>query len=168
MAHPLLQLVRQRYGFRCGYCGVSETDVGGELSIDHFRPLSDGGDESDDNLVYSCIRCNQHKGALRPDHSDAGQSNRLLHPLRDDLSLHIQEDPNTGQLDGLTPQGLFHIQALRLNRPPLVAHRLRTQLIQLLEARLEQSETEVESLRNRIKQREEYIRYLERRVRGNR
>ena len=26
MAHPGLKAIRERYGFRCGYCGVSETD----------------------------------------------------------------------------------------------------------------------------------------------
>jgi hypothetical protein len=35
MAHPKLQMVRARYAFCCGYCGVSEADVGGELTVDH-------------------------------------------------------------------------------------------------------------------------------------
>jgi hypothetical protein len=31
MPHPELALVRQRYQYACGYCGVTETTVGGEL-----------------------------------------------------------------------------------------------------------------------------------------
>jgi hypothetical protein len=30
--------VRQRAGFAGGFCGVTETDTGGELTIDHFQP----------------------------------------------------------------------------------------------------------------------------------
>jgi hypothetical protein len=30
-------LVRQRAGFACEYCGISEADIGGELTIDRFR-----------------------------------------------------------------------------------------------------------------------------------
>jgi DNA-directed RNA polymerase subunit RPC12/RpoP len=64
MAHPRLPTVRERYAFCCGYCGVCEADVGGELTVDHFCPVSAGGDDSDENLVYACVRCNQYKGAL--------------------------------------------------------------------------------------------------------
>ncbi len=55
MAHPKHHAVRQRYGGCCGYCGLSETDTGGELTVDHFRPLSAGGDDGDGNLVYACL-----------------------------------------------------------------------------------------------------------------
>ncbi len=89
MAHPKLPAVRERYVFRCGYCGVSEADVGGELTVDHFRPVSAGGDDDDENLVYACVRCNQYKGALSPEATDPAQERRLLHPLRDDRAAHI-------------------------------------------------------------------------------
>lgn len=56
MAHPKNLEVRQRYEGRCGYCGVSEGETGGELTVDHFRPLCAGGDDTDDNLVYCCFR----------------------------------------------------------------------------------------------------------------
>lgn len=36
-------MIRQRANFRCEFCGVTETDVGGELTIDHFKPLKSGG-----------------------------------------------------------------------------------------------------------------------------
>lgn len=123
MAHPQLQAVRERYEFRCGYCGVSETDVSGELTVDHFRPRSAGGDEGAGNLVYACVHCNQYKRALLPEATDPAQVRRLLHPGQDDMSLHLREDDTTGRMVGLTATGRFHIQALRLNRPALVANR---------------------------------------------
>jgi 5-methylcytosine-specific restriction endonuclease McrA len=96
---------------------VSETDGGGELTVDHFRPVSAGGDDSDENLVYACVRCNQYKGALLPEATDLAPAQRLLHPLRDDLLAYLRKDESTGCLEGLTATGRFHIAALRLNRP---------------------------------------------------
>ena len=32
--------VRQRAEFRCELCGISETDSGGELTIDHFHGMA--------------------------------------------------------------------------------------------------------------------------------
>jgi hypothetical protein len=58
MAHPRHQVVRERYRRCCGYCQVSEIETGGELTIDHFQPVTAGGDDSDDNLVYACFRDN--------------------------------------------------------------------------------------------------------------
>ena len=49
--------LRQRFGFRCGYYGVSERDVGSELTFDHFQPRSRGGSDDRDNWVYSCHPC---------------------------------------------------------------------------------------------------------------
>ena len=37
------QALRKQYEFRCGYSGVSETDIGAELTVDHFQPQSRGG-----------------------------------------------------------------------------------------------------------------------------
>ena len=164
MAHPQLQTVRERYAFCCGYCGVSEADVGGELTVDHFYPVSAGGDHSETNLVYACVRCNQYKGALLPEATDLAQARRLLHPLRDDLAAHIRANESTGRLEGLTATGRFHIVALRLNRPALIVHRQRRYLAALLEARLAQALAENTALRERIAQRALYITYLEERL----
>ena len=52
----------------------------------------------------------------------ASTEKRLLHPQHDDVHLHLQPDSD-GFLTGLTKTGKFHLQRLRLNRPPLVALR---------------------------------------------
>jgi hypothetical protein len=33
-----VELVRTRAGFACEYCGVTETDCGGQLTVDHHHP----------------------------------------------------------------------------------------------------------------------------------
>ncbi len=60
-AQQRLQQVRERFGYRCGYCGVAEQEAGALLEIDHYRPLSAGGGEEIENLVYCCPACNRFK-----------------------------------------------------------------------------------------------------------
>jgi hypothetical protein len=54
--------VRERAGFACEYCGVTETDSAGELAVDHYYPQSLGGEdtlsnmkEADKELVLSTL-----------------------------------------------------------------------------------------------------------------
>lgn len=118
MRQEVRQAIRQRYGFRCGYCGIREVDVGAELTIDHFQPRSQGGSDALDNLVYCCHACNEFKG----DYWEREAEHRMLHPLRDDLAAHLREQEN-GILHSLSVTGESYIERLRLNRPGLVAYR---------------------------------------------
>lgn len=52
-----------RDGFRCRYCGCQAGHGGVVLVVDHALSIADGGDNSDENLVSSCERCNIGKGA---------------------------------------------------------------------------------------------------------
>src|SRR5688500_5532994 len=58
--------VRRRAAFACEYCGVSETDTGGELTIDHYQPQTQRGTDELENLLYCCVRCNQYKADYWP------------------------------------------------------------------------------------------------------
>src|SRR5262245_9811261 len=125
--------VRAAFDGRCGYCGVSEIFVGGELEIDHVHPVVAGGCDDIENLVYCCAACNRFKGDYAPA-ADVPDSLRLLRPQRDDMGAHIAETVH-GWLLGITPRGWFHIRRVHLNRPQLVeARRLR----RLLEAQTDE------------------------------
>jgi hypothetical protein len=160
MAHPKHNQVRLRYRYCCGYCAVSEIDVGGELTVDHHRPLAANGDDSDDNLVYACNRCNQYKGDFFPNDDDLRHGRRVLHPLQDDIAAHIQENQRTRQLEPLTETGHFHIALLQLNRPALVEHRLQQRLVALMAEKQSLLEAENRQLRAIIAALEEYIAHL--------
>src|SRR5262249_19783428 len=160
VAHPKHAQVRQRCGYRCSYCTVSEVDAGGELTVDHYRPVSAGGDDSDDNLVYACSRCNLFKGDFWPDSQDPERGHRVLHPLRDDIPAHLRENEQTGQVEPLTETGRFHITLLQLNRPPLIALRVRRRLTTLLEAKGQLLEAEITQLRLSLDAGERYIAML--------
>jgi hypothetical protein len=117
----LREQIRQRANYACEYCGVSETDMGGELTVDHFRPLIHGGDDSPDNFIYCCTRCNQYKADYWQTRSD---DPALWNPRREPFSNHLLE-LHDGTLYPLTPTGAFTLKRLRFNRAPLVAYRLR-------------------------------------------
>jgi hypothetical protein len=121
------ELVRQLADYRCEYCGVSEIDTGGELTIDHFCPTTHGGTDEPANLLYCCMKCNQYKADFWPDAEDIAAGRQLLHPRQENLAIHlIQAADDT--LRGLTSRGQFHIERLRLNRPQLVAYRQQKRL----------------------------------------
>ena len=117
----LRELVRQRADFACEFCGVTEDDVGGELTIDHFRPRAKGGSDHLDNLVYCCSSCNQYKSDYWPAISE---DPKLWNPRLESAAKHVLE-LDDGVLHPLTPAGTFTVERLRLNRSPLIAHRLR-------------------------------------------
>ena len=115
------EVVRARAGMACEYCGVTETDCGGRLTIDHHHPQSLGGADNPANLVYCCWQCNLHKAAYWP----AGPKDPVLwNPRNDPRDRHLLLLAD-GRLHPRTPTGEFTLARLRLNRPALVAHRLR-------------------------------------------
>lgn len=121
LAEAIREQVRLRAGFACEFCGVTETDAGGLLTIDHFQPSTQGGGDAADNLLYCCPRCNQYKADYWPQSPTEPQ---LWHPRTTPRSAHFIELED-GTLHPLTEMGVFTLQRLRLNRPPLIAHRLR-------------------------------------------
>jgi len=134
VAHPKHEAVRHRYEYRCGYCGISETEAGGELTVDHFQPVSAGGPDENDNLVYACFRCNLFKADYYGNPDPQSGSPMLLHPLLDEVDAHIREQSD-GTLTPMSERGRFHLEIFHLNRPQLVAHRSRASEMDLLRQR---------------------------------
>jgi len=58
----------------CQYCGRHHSTS--ELSLDHVKPRSQGGQSSWTNLVCCCVRCNARKGGRTP----AQASMHLIRP----------------------------------------------------------------------------------------
>ena len=50
--------ILKRDGYRCMYCGQSD----GPMTIDHVIPKKLGGEDTWENLVCACTRCNHKKG----------------------------------------------------------------------------------------------------------
>lgn len=112
------EALRRLFRFRCGYCGIRESDAGAELTVNHFQPRSRGGLDDRANLIYCCHACNEFKS----DHWETDSPRRILHSLQDAANAHMVEDPD-GRLRPLTETGAFHIDRLHLNRPQLIEYR---------------------------------------------
>ena len=156
MAHPKHEQVRRRFQFRCGYCGVAEADTGGELTVDHYQPLSANGLDDDGNLVYACFRCNLFKAGYYDPGTDPHSSFRILHPQKDSFAAHIHED-DSGILVALTDLGSFHITVLHLNRPQLIAYRLRVRHMDLLRQRERQLTQMLDQAREMLSDMQRYL-----------
>lgn len=161
MPHPRLDVVRRLYRYNCGYCAITETDTGGEMTVDHYMPRAVGGGDELDNLVYACWKCNQYKHGFWPNDDDIVRQRRILHPLLDDLAVHLYTNGQTGQIEALTETGHFHIVTLRLNRPQLVKHRLRQQLQQMLHEKHHLLEAQFEELQRAVAAQEQYMAILQ-------
>jgi 5-methylcytosine-specific restriction endonuclease McrA len=71
---PIRRLVYDRDGRTCAYCGRKEGEteprepkIAGSLAIDHVIPLARGGENTEKNMVTSCVPCNQYKSDRTPD-----------------------------------------------------------------------------------------------------
>ncbi len=120
ISSTLREQVRQRAIFACEYCGVTETDAGGSLTIDHFHPVSEGGSDDSTNLIYCCNRCNEYKAAYWP---RTANSPSLWNPRQEAANIHFVVLAN-GSVHAITDAGHFTLQHLRLNRAALIAHRM--------------------------------------------
>jgi len=121
ISQDVREQVRQRADFACEYCGVTETGTAGQLTLDHFHPQSKGGGDDLENLLYCCHRCNEYKSDYWPHKPEAPA---LWNPRREAAAVHFVELAD-GRLYATGPTGAFTLNHLRLNRPPLVAFRLR-------------------------------------------
>jgi HNH endonuclease len=115
--------VRQRAHCACEFCGITEIDSGGMLTIDHFRPRARAGSDELENLIYACIARNQYKQDYWPQTETAPT---LWNPRQELASQHFVEQEDC-QLTALTPTGIFTLKRLRLNRSQLIAVRRRRQ-----------------------------------------
>jgi 5-methylcytosine-specific restriction endonuclease McrA len=68
--------ILRRDGHRCMYCGASSIS----LTVDHIIPKSRGGEDSWENLVSACLRCNNRKGSQTPDEAEMPLLRRPIRP----------------------------------------------------------------------------------------
>ena len=64
-AKPSRAMIYKRDGHKCQYCGSTR-----RLTIDHVLPRSKGGDDSWNNLVVACSKCNTVKGDKLLEHTN--------------------------------------------------------------------------------------------------
>lgn len=117
----LRALVVRRAGGRCEYCRSPAAFAHQSFSLEHILPRSRKGKRTPANTALSCQGCNNHKynrtKALDP---VSEESVSLFHPRRHRWQDHFAWSDDGTQILGLTPIGRATIEALQLNRQPLV------------------------------------------------
>lgn len=120
----LRRRVAEQARHRCGYCLSPEWIIGAVMELDHIVPVSHGGRTIEDNLWLACSACNDHKhDRLEAPDPETGEPIHLFDPRRQVWSDHFSWSDAGVHVVGLTPTGRATVQALRLNRPGLVAAR---------------------------------------------
>jgi hypothetical protein len=111
----LRNLIRQRAGNRCEYCGIWQEHIPFALfHIDHIMPKKHGGDDDPSNLALACHHCNFHKGPnLTGIDPESGNITPLFHPRNERWEAHFELRDVT--IVGLTPVGRATVQVLNMN-----------------------------------------------------
>jgi hypothetical protein len=108
--------VRERAGGRCEYCRIPELASPHAFHVEHIRSLKHGGSSNLDNLAWSCIFCNIHKGSDIAAYDDDTHSlTPLFDPRTQQWDDHFMLDG--AKIVGQTPAGRVTITLLQLNHP---------------------------------------------------
>ncbi|MEM7538310.1 MAG: HNH endonuclease signature motif containing protein [Chloroflexota bacterium] len=114
----------EKSNYLCSYCKTAEEVVGTHFTIDHILPESMGGPTTIDNLCLACWDCNLAKSnRIMAKDMITGQTVRLFDPNQQLWEEHFEWNQNGLIIMGLTSIGRATVDAIKLNRPPLVRSR---------------------------------------------
>ena len=119
MERLLEQQVRARAREACEYCRIPTWLYAQPFHIDHVIARKHGGQTVFENLAFSCLDCNAHKGTniagLDP---FTRKLSRLFHPRTDRWEEHFAW--HGAELIGLTPVGRTTVAVLEIIFPARV------------------------------------------------
>jgi len=111
----------------CEYCHAPSflaLAVVTSFEIEHIIPKSKGGSDEENNLAFSCPRCNRLKSnrttAIDPQTKSVVP---LFNPRQQRWSEHFIHGEDEAQIIGLTPEGRATVQLLRFNDPRVIRAR---------------------------------------------
>jgi hypothetical protein len=117
----LREFIAGRAGGRCEYCRSPAAFAHQSFSLEHVRPRSHKGKRTAANLALSCQGCNNHKyNRTKARDPVTGITVSLFNPRRHRWRLHFAWNDNGTKILGLTRIGRATVEALQLNREPLV------------------------------------------------
>jgi HNH endonuclease len=124
----LRRLVIQRAENRCEYCGLSQLGQAATFHIDHVIPVVAGGSTTADNLALACVSCSLYKGARQEvEDPETSQIFMIFNPRQQAWKEHF--DWRGVEVVGLTGVGRATVNALKLNRPIILAIRAEEELL---------------------------------------
>ncbi len=96
--------------------------------MDHVVPLAHDGPTTLENLALACVACSLYKGAsLEALDPQTGELVPLFHPRNQSWDEHFHWEAE--RVTGLSASGRATVEALRMNRPIMLAIRAEERLI---------------------------------------
>ena len=118
----LRSLVRARAQGRCEYCLLHEEDAWFSHEPDHIIAIKHRGRTTADNLAWTCLTCNRHKGSdISSIDMETGRLVRLFNPRRDWWPRHFRL--SGGRIVPKTAVGRVTEYLLQMNWPEQVLRR---------------------------------------------
>lgn len=122
--NPHYPFVSARARHVCEYCHAPEAVFNLPFEVEHIKPLSVGGESTEDNLALSCRSCNLYKADFIAAVDEQTQTEtRLFNPRRDVWSEHFRLAGESGEVEGLNEIGRATISRLRINSAAQTAAR---------------------------------------------
>lgn len=122
MTQTLRENIATRAEFRCEYCLLPEAFATTPHQIDHIIPKQHGGEDSSDNLAFSCAICNRFKGPnLATFDPETKELTVFFHPRADVWTEHFEV--KDGHITGLTPKGRATVLIFKFNDEVRIAQR---------------------------------------------
>lgn len=128
IASSLRQLVMQRAKFRCEYCCLSQAGQAATFHIDHIIPVVAGGATTSDNLALACVSCSLRKSARQTvTDPETKKEVSIFNPRQQVWTENFRWDDV--RVVGLTATGRGTVEALKMNRPMMLAIRGEEELL---------------------------------------
>ncbi|MEA5575622.1 HNH endonuclease signature motif containing protein [Anabaena sp. UHCC 0451] len=124
----LRQLVIQRAKDRCEYCCLSQAGQAATFHIDHIIPVVAGGATTSDNLALACVSCSLRKSARQTvTDPETKKEVFIFNPRQQVWTENFLWDGV--RVVGLTATGRGTVEALKINRPMMLAIRGEEELL---------------------------------------
>jgi len=125
IADGVRKIVATRAQNRCEYCQCSADFATETFAVEHITPRSLGGDNTLENLAWSCMGCNSYKAAkIKAIDPLTDELTPIFNPRQQNWYEHFAWSQDASEMIGQTPTGRASIRTLRLNRRGLVNLRL--------------------------------------------
>jgi HNH endonuclease len=124
----LRNLVIERAGNRCEYCGLSQSGQEATFHLDHVIPVKAGGETTANNLALACVSCSLRKAArqtvLDP---ETNITVRIFNPRQQRWLDHFRWD--SVYVVGIIATGRGTLESLNMNRTVILAIRSEEELL---------------------------------------
>lgn len=118
----LRDLVAARANFVCEYCLIAESDAFFRFQVEHIISRKHGGMTAEENLAFSCVFCNLHKGTdIASMIPGKDVLVRLFDPRKDRWSGHFELDGLI--IRSLTDIGEATVRILKMNHTDRIIER---------------------------------------------